>query len=76
MQFSTWVSKSDIPRGEIAESLRITRAHLAYLMKGERNPSLGLAMRIRDLTAGKVRPEDWPRSGNGGLEIGRGGGRK
>ena len=61
MKFADWVATNGISNDELARKLGVTRAYVWYLSTGNRTPSLPMAMLIRDVSGGKVKPEDWPR---------------
>lgn len=51
---------STAPMREIAEKLGVSRPYLYDLIKGEREPSITVAVKIANATGGEVAVSDWP----------------
>lgn len=60
--FGRWIDRSKLSRDEVAERLRLSRQYVDRLCRDDRRPDLELAVKIEDLTRGKIRPRDWLRT--------------
>jgi transcriptional regulator with XRE-family HTH domain len=58
---SRWVDASGLTRDEVAIRFDITRPHLDRLCRGDRRPSLALALKIERITDGAVPVAAWAR---------------
>ena len=58
-RFGRWIDTKGQTREQVAERLRITRAHLDRLCRGDRRPDLELAFAIEALTRGAVPAKSW-----------------
>ena len=56
---SRWIDEAGKSREEVAEELDVTRTHLDRLCRGDRRPSLELALAIETLTDGAVSAASW-----------------
>lgn len=56
---SRWIDEVGKSREEVAEELEVTRTHLDRLCRGDRRPSLELALAIETLTGGEVGAASW-----------------
>ena len=56
---SRWIDEAGKSREEVAEELDVTRTHLDRLCRGDRWPSLELALAIETLTDGAVSAASW-----------------
>ena len=58
MKLSNWLKHSGMKQKDLAAALGIAQSRVSQLMGGE-SPSLDLALKIKTLTLGAVRPEDF-----------------
>jgi len=56
---SRWIDESTMGREEVAEALDVTRTHLDRVCRGDRRPSLKLALAIEKLSGGVVATASW-----------------
>lgn len=62
MQLQAWLERQTISPAEFARSMNVARATVSRWLSGERRPRAAWLRAINKATAGKVRPEDWPRA--------------
>ncbi len=58
--FVRWCRISKLAGAEIARRIRVKPSTVYNLRRGDFTPSLALAIRIEDLTGGKVSVRSWP----------------
>ena len=56
---SRWVDATKLKREDAARLFDITRQHLDRLCRGDRTPSLALALEIERITRGAVSVQSW-----------------
>lgn len=56
---SRWLDRTGKSRQELADELGIARSHVDRLCRGDRRPSLELALDIEKLTDGAVAASEW-----------------
>ena len=62
MRLRKWITELDIKQYEAADILEISAEHISRLLAGTYIPSLGLAVRIKQVA--KIAPEDWLEEGD------------
>ena len=58
MKLRDFLKKNEITEEEFSDSVGSSQAHINYIIRGKRNPSLDLARRIIKATDGKVNIAD------------------
>jgi hypothetical protein len=58
-KLSRWLDAAGMTRYELAERLKIGRGHADRICRGERRPSLELAVEIERLTDGAIPASTW-----------------
>ena len=58
MTLSEYLAAKDIKPSQFAESVPCEPSTITRILKGERGASLGLALRIEEITEGAVTPRD------------------
>lgn len=58
-KLSRWLDSAGMTRYELADHLKIGRAHADKICRGERRPSLELAIAIEKLTRGAIPASSW-----------------
>jgi len=61
MFLKDYLIKKDIPIKEFGKSLSLSKPHMYAVVRGERKPSLELAVLIEEKTENEVRPRDFCR---------------
>lgn len=59
MQLAQYLETRKITDAEFAKTLGVAQSTVLRLKRGERRPSLELAQRIAEVTAGEVQPSDF-----------------
>lgn len=59
MKLKLWLEETDIRQADFARMLGISQPTVSQLANGARYPKMELALKIRDVTKGKVKLEDW-----------------
>ena len=59
---SRWIDAQSLTRDEAARLLDITRPHIDRLCRGDRRPSLPLALKIERVTDGAVPVDAWSKT--------------
>ena len=63
MTLNDFLTKSDMPRATFAKRIGVSAAAVTYWVKGDRVPTLKLAIKIRDNTCGLVDIDSWENKG-------------
>lgn len=58
MQLTAWLKKEGIRQTELADRLEVARSTVSRLIRKQRAPSVHMALRIGELTKGKVGLKD------------------
>ena len=53
-RFGLWLDANEIDREQLAGALGINRRHIDHIAREDRRPSLGLALKLEELTGGRV----------------------
>ena len=63
MTLNEYIESRGVRKGWFAEQIGVSRAMLYQYIARTATPSIGIIMRIKHETGGKVGPEDWVRRG-------------
>ena len=58
MKFSEWQKQNQYTNTELAKKLGIHVSYITHIHAGRKKPALGLALKIEQLTRGKVTVEE------------------
>ena len=53
-RFGLWLDEHEIDRAQLAGALGVNRRHIDHIAREDRRPSLALALKLEQLTGGRV----------------------
>jgi transcriptional regulator with XRE-family HTH domain len=59
MRLDEWLKQKRVRQEDFADMIGVRQSAISHLVRGKRNPSLELMLKIEAATKGKVRPNDW-----------------
>jgi len=59
MLLKSYLIKKSLSIKEFGKSINLSKPHIYAIVRGDRKPSLGLAVRIENMTNNEVHPRDF-----------------